>query len=730
MVLKSKIIKTLFLTALCFLPISSYAANNSAEIKALSAPQFWAKVNNLNVDDEEKEYIICGQNVCRQKDSKNDQDDTWQRCIVKVTERKGAIKTIAKIYESVGAFEVYVGGVIAASGFGALMGAELAIGGASHIAFGAALDSGVGDVTIKRYKYQCRDNKAPIPEGWEEAPEGGFVQRVKQRTGGWLAKAKTKEESCYEASDENKYCILTKDKEGKDQKSTVVYNNKGTAFKGCEVLSVKLYNNRRCFFCSLFTISVKVANDMTAKSFNTFAAAFSALIAVGLAIWIAIQVLLQVSSVTKQDAAKFMSNLLKQCYKFVIAFLLLQNSSYIFEKAISPLILAGIDFGTIMIGEDNIKVDVHNMSDDSGQKMEKENPGVLSRASSIISNKGEEQYFSSNLYIQLDNFIARLQRKLSFMQSVGGSLLCIGNNAMRIFNGTKLSFGDGFKLFIEGILLAGFGFLMALAFAFYMVDAIVQIAVVGALMPFLIASWPFKLTSKYAQTGWSIFLNSVFLLMFSGLIINVGYNLVDGALKYSSEEGGYSTVYDGEEQKKDIAQTTAQQEVELGALYKIAQKINQQNEEGLAQVTDISSVEFLMLLFCCIFALKMINKIQDLAGKFASGALSPIAPEIATMGASAAKNFALKSTQSTREAMSERFENGVKNTVSFAVGAIFDPKGTKDKVVNKYNQVKNDYKQIKNNLSRKLRRNSGVQGNDMQRKNRIKGNNSGRLSEE
>ena len=676
MALKNNIIKTLFLLILWFLPISSYAADVEEEIKALSSAKFWAKVNNINLQDEEQEYIICGQSIC-QNDKKN---DDWQKCIVKVTQRNDLATQASKAAQIVGTTTVVAGGGVAATGIGAVPGTVLMAAGAKVFTLGAAIEVLAGTGTVTRYEYKCLDNRKTIPEDWQEAPEGGFVQKVKHRTGGWLAKAKTKEESCYEANDGNKYCLLTKDKEGKDQKATVVYNNKGTAFKGCEVLPVKLYNNRRCFFCSLFTISVKVANDMAAKSFKTFAKAFSLLIAVGLALWVAVQVLLQVSSVTKQDAPKFLTNLLKQCYKFVIAFLLLQNSSYLFENAISPFISAGIELGTVMVGEEQFSFSVKSDKDDPSTKMDDQNPGISMRANSINSDAGYDQYFSSELYIQLDNFIARLQRKLTFMQSVGTSLLCIGNNAM-LFKGSTLKFGDGFQLVIEGFLLAGFGFLMALAFAFYMVDAIVQIAIVAALMPFLIASWPFKLTSKYTQTGWSIFLNSVFLLMFSGLIINVGYNLVDSALKYTAETSEVSSTYDDIEQKEDEEQTLGKKEIEMGTLYEIAQAINKQNEDELSNATDISTIGFLILLFCCIFAFELIGRIKELAGKFSSGALSPIASPIATMGGSAAKSLALKSTQSFRESVDNKVKGATRGVIRFGVDAIVHPQQTGRRVL-------------------------------------------------
>ena len=142
--------------------------------------------------------------------------------------------------------------------------------------------------------------------------------------------------------------------------TTVNYNQANTAFRGCEVLPVKLYNGRKCFFCPLFTVMYKVAGDMTAISFKALAAAFALVLALGLAIWVAVQTLAHVSSLTKQDAPKFLTGLIKQSYKVLIAFLLLQYSSQKFDYGVVPVLSAGLDFGDALLDEryTAIKTDV------------------------------------------------------------------------------------------------------------------------------------------------------------------------------------------------------------------------------------------------------------------------------------------------------------------------------------------------------------------------------------
>lgn len=576
---------------------AAFAAYNPEDVTQMSAAKFWAEVNGLNPEKKEKDYIICGSNVC---------DPETQKCVVKEEVRLDRFTQL----------------------------------------FGIQKVRGSGSVVT--YEYRCVEKTASLEADWTEASEGDWVMRRKVRVGGWFSDAVKERGYCAGGSNGGMYCLAAR-----NGMTTVNYNQANTAFRGCEVLPVKLYNGRKCFFCPLFTVVYKVAGDITAISFGALAAAFALVLALGLAIWIAVQTLAHVSSLTKQDAPKFLTGLIKQSYKVLIAFLLLQYSSQIFDYGVVPVLSAGLDFGDALLDEryTAIKTDA-GLSD--MDKMEEVNPGIIKRVSTLTNTA----YYNGDLYLKLDNFVVSLQRNIAFMQGVGSSLVCIGTNALML-KGNDISFKNGFVMTIQGVLLAGFGFLLAIAFAFYLVDAVVQMGIAGALMPFLIACWPFKLTSKYATTGWSMLLNSAFVFAFSGLVLSVNLKLIDAAVNFTATEAQTENV---QTLNNDKAETSEDRKegltVNFGGLYQIAQAINAQAEQELVKLTDMSTVGFLILLFCCIFGFKFLGRAGDLAGKFASGALKPIAPSIATMGGSAAKSFALKATQATREAAWEKIKAG------------------------------------------------------------------------
>ena len=419
-----------------------------------------------------------------------------------------------------------------------------------------------------------------------------------------------------------RYYIYTR-----DDTAIVEYGNEN-GLKGCEVLPVKLYNQKKCFFCPLFKVLVIAAEDMTRVSFEKLAGAFQTLIVLGLAIWIAVQTLTHVSSLTKQDAPKFLGNILRQSFKFLIAFFLLRYTAQIYDYAVMPILLAGMDFGNeLLVGVDQ---------------------AIKATEEDINAT------YLAGLYPALHSYISHIQASIAFMQAIGSSLICVGGHLMLGLGGAEFSaenIGDGFQMIIQGILLAVFGLLLSLAFGFYLIDAVVQLGIVGALMPFLIASWPFKITAKYAKTGCDIVLNSFFVFVFVGLVVTVNLKLVDAALQntVSSSE----TVADNE----------------LGGLYPIFDAINTQDLEKLKEITDITFIGFLILVVCCLFGFKLSNQSSSLAGKFSGGAINGIGSSIGGMAASAVVSTAKKVTAPIRNAVGDRVNTAMTKATNGLINA-------------------------------------------------------------
>ena len=406
--------------------------------------------------------------------------------------------------------------------------------------------------------------------------------------------------------------------------------------KGCMPLPAKLAEGRNCIFCPLFARIFSSVQLMATSSFGKLAQSLANVMLVGFALWIAFSLLSKVSSFTKMDAPKYITELLTQIFKVLVAYLLLRDANAIYVYALGPLLKGGMEFGMIMLS--------------SGESFMLRNCTAASVSESMPSDGLLPLY----LYTQLDCFIRAIQYELAMPQAIGSSLMCVsihtaGSDPTGVLKHiTSYRFPDISMLF-EGLIIWAFAWLLSLAFAFYLVDATVRLGIVGALMPFLIACWPFKVTSKYTNQGFTMFMNTFFVYVFMGLVITINIQLMGVALT-----GG------------------------KGGLEAIEAALNGNQVSVLKDLLDIGFGGFLILIASCIFGFKICGQASELAGSMAGGGGgSSIAPEIGGMG----YNVAKAATLGTGKAIG----NGAKfvGKVGEASGINEKLRKTRDNAVNK-----------------------------------------------
>ncbi len=365
--------------------------------------------------------------------------------------------------------------------------------------------------------------------------------------------------------------------------------------RGCTPLPMKVNEGKTCIFCPLFEKIFNAANVMSTNSYGVLANALANVMLIGFAIWIAFSLLGKVSSFTKMDAPKYITELLTQVFKVLLAYLLLRDAHAVYNYALGPLLKGGMEFGmTLLSGSDK----------------------YLDACKSLgVQNMPTNGLLPAYLYTQLECFIKAVQAELALQQAIGSSLMCVAFNAGGEIKDIKVtSFTiPNFSMLIEGILIWVFAWLLSLAFAFYLVDATVRLGIVGALMPFLIASWPFKVTSKYTSQGFTMFMNTFFTYVFMGLVVSINIQLIGSSL--SGAPGGMDAIEDA---------------------------LNSNKVKEFQEMLDIGLAGFLILIASCIFGFKICGQTAELAGNMAGGGGgSSIAPEIAGMGYNVAKSATL-----------------------------------------------------------------------------------------
>lgn len=405
-----------------------------------------------------------------------------------------------------------------------------------------------------------------------------------------------------------------------DNEASLAYNGKG-ATRGCEVLPIKINNMKNCFFCPLARVVFDSANAITKLSFENFSGPLKNVLVVAFAIWLVYTSLQLVFTFTKQNGSKYITGIIVQAGKFLFAYFLLfsiSNYSEIFHYFISPILEAGINMA------DSIKA-----------------AGGLTSDYQTSSAGVEHMYFDSgNLYEKIEGFLAQVQSQLAAMQAIGSSLFCVGGHQLMVLNPLHIlkNIGLGLEMMGLGLILFIFSLILTVSFAFYFIDALLQLAILGAMLPLMIAGWPFKMTAGYSQSGLQMLLNTFFNIFFVGFVISVELNLIDSAIT--------------EMNNLKMGDEANPNEMGLGGLFTA---INSQDSEKLEKIVGIGAGGFLLLIFASIFGFKFVKEVPKLCDKLAGGANMGLATKVGTMGASAATGLAKTATKPAREMATDKY---------------------------------------------------------------------------
>lgn len=374
--------------------------------------------------------------------------------------------------------------------------------------------------------------------------------------------------------------------------------------EGCMPIPVKLDQMKNCIFCPLFLILYNTAEAMATASFDVLAGGFKVLLMIGFGLYIAYMTLRQVSAFTKQDAPKYITESLTMAFKVFLAWILLNNGAELYRLGLEPLLSAGIEFGQSFLTHQN-----------AGNT----NVDIASCISSGGMVSGTTTYFYSHgLYEKIDCFLRKVTQEIAVSQSIGSSLMCVARH-----KASGVIMWDLTMMF-TGLIMWLFAWLICLAFSFYLIDSVIRLGIIGALTPFLIAAWPFKVTQGYTGQGWKMFLNAFFTFVFLGLVVSVNVELsaqaaTGGATVVTTSDGG--------------------QEVSSSGVEAIMALVNSNDIEALLEVMSIGLSGLIFMILCCVFGFKLCAEAASLAGEF-GGARDPgIGSKVGSMAAGAAKGL-------------------------------------------------------------------------------------------
>ena len=289
------------------------------------------------------------------------------------------------------------------------------------------------------------------------------------------------------------------------------YLNEGisTQCTGC-----KSPEDGNCFLCRMFSIITEASAKAANASWNLFAADLIPVVLLAAGIYIAIYVLKNVGSFTKQNAADFLTGdkrgVLLLMFKMAVIALLLTDTWFV-DRIISPLLQAGLGIGkTLSVTDAPVTYP--------------EGAGIGFDAMFDMVNASVRQ-FNDEVYKTI---------------AIGQGMIC---NATQdsIFSWYWLMLVYGFILFI-------FGWVLVVGVSFYIVDILIRLAFGAIMLPFGVASAISGITMPYTKKIWEIFLNVFFSFIMLGIVLGLTIQLinlsigVDGISDNATRESGGSTL--------------------------------------------------------------------------------------------------------------------------------------------------------------------------------------------
>ena len=373
-----------------------------------------------------------------------------------------------------------------------------------------------------------------------------------------------------------------------------------------------------CPLCSIFRVVLQTDADLANVAWTGVAKPLSEIVGVFFLVLLAIEALKSVASMGGLKISSYLKSVLLTSLKIAITVLMLSNMHYIYDLFISPVITGGMELG-LTIAQSS-----------GGDFSSSEDAGA-------INSQGMDPALFDKIMATVRNF----GTAASTTPAVGMSLIC-NSWPSGWFSTPKIG------MFLSGLIILLFGFMIWLAMSFYLIDCSVQLGMLCALVPLLIACWPFKMTQNYTTKGVKMMMNTFFNFTLMGVILMMAIQIITFALT-----GGDQFSFND-----------------------LVTALNNGNIDELEKISSLDGVRTLILIACCIFSMKLIAKVSALADQFSPGAGMAIGAEMGGLAVAAATNTAKKAASSAGKVASKSIygmvagRSGLTGTAQDTVGAL------------------------------------------------------------
>ncbi len=362
---------------------------------------------------------------------------------------------------------------------------------------------------------------------------------------------------------------------------------------GCKTFSEYMSDMANCPLCSVFQVILNTDADVAQVSWDATADPLRGVVSIFFLVILARETLKIVSNLGGSSISSYLKTILGLGLKVAIILIMLGNSTYIYNYFVSPVIKGGLEMGLAFL------------------KMGADHGGCVIGAGTGTFGTVGGGVLDSSLLSSIMDTVRCFNNSALVMPAVGRSLICHGwANGGSIWDGGSLL--PDLSMWFSGVVTYAFGMFIWLAITFYLIDCTVQLGMVSAFVPLFLACWPFEMTKRYAITGVKMVLNTFFNFVLMGVVMLVGVEIVSFALTAGSDDGMDMNSY-------------------ITLLNSSGDNLDQ-----LKQMSSLDGESILILIACCIMAMKLIEIANKAADKFSAGSGSKIGAKMGGTAMSAA----------------------------------------------------------------------------------------------
>lgn len=265
-----------------------------------------------------------------------------------------------------------------------------------------------------------------------------------------------------------------------------------------------------CMFCPMFKILYMASSGVAKASYDAFHSDLGKLILIFMAVSLALIILKNVASMGARDPGSVLNDVFTKAFVCAAIYIIVTQDYFnVLNATIAPIIKDGLSFVGLGDGAGGI---------DSMMKCLRSSfsAGGFSMTMGAMSGAVLPTDIGNMVYCAIDNIEQKIHKLFAF----GQYAFCLGTGPNKLFLVLPhpVYIIDGLFLYIGGLFFL-------VAYPWVMADAVLQMGIAFAFLPFAITGYAFSGTKKYLNKTFQWILHSLFVFIFMAILINcvLGY---------------------------------------------------------------------------------------------------------------------------------------------------------------------------------------------------------------